>query len=89
MMIALVAELLNVTLSFFFWMMIGRLALGLLAGGRDNFFTALFRRATHPAFVVVRTITPSFVPDPHIPVLSLPLLLALRIMLLPLLQSGD
>jgi len=70
-------------------MMIGRLVLGLLAGGRTNFFTELFRLGTLPVFVAVRWITPRFVPDQHIPVLSLPLLLALRILLLPALYPGE
>ena len=82
-MIELAAHVANFTLSFFFWMMVGRLALAVLARGRTNFFTELFRTATMPVFVVVRRITPSAVSDRHIPVLSLPLLLALRILLLP------
>ena len=87
-MITLLAEVVNFTLAFFFWMMLGRLVLTVLSGGRTTFFTELFRRATYPVFFVVRRITPAFVPDPHIPVLSLPLLLALRILLAPLLREG-
>ena len=87
-MITLLAEVVNFTLAFFFWMMLGRLVLAVLSGRRTTFFTELFRRATYPVFFVVRRITPAFVPDPHIPVLSLPLLLALRILLAPLLREG-
>lgn len=83
-MMTIVAQVAYVTVEFFFWMMLGRLALGLLSGGRTTFFTELFRRATYPVIVVVRRITPAFVPDPHIPILSLPLLFALRILLAPL-----
>jgi hypothetical protein len=82
-MIPLLAELAYITVEFFFWMMLGRLVLGLLSAGRTTFFTELFRRATYPVVLVVRKITPGFVPDPHIPLLSLPLLLALRILLAP------
>lgn len=82
-MMPFVAQLAYVTVEFFFWMMLGRLVLGLLSGGRTTFFTELFRRATDPVVLVVRKITPGFVPDPHIPLLSLPLLLALRILLAP------
>jgi hypothetical protein len=85
-MIDLLLQLANFTLSFFFWMMIGRLVLGLLSAGKTTFFTELFRRATYPVFWVVRRITPAFVPDGHIPILSLPLLLTLRILLAPLLN---
>jgi uncharacterized protein YggT (Ycf19 family) len=82
-MASLLAELAYITVEFFFWMMLGRLVLGLLSAGRTTFFTELFRRATYPVVLVVRKITPGFVPDPHIPLLSLPLLLALRILLAP------
>jgi hypothetical protein len=82
-MVPLLAELAYITVEFFFWMMLGRLVLGLLSAGRTTFFTELFRRATYPVVLVVRKITPGFVPDPHIPLLSLPLLLALRILLAP------
>ena len=87
-MVDVLAHLTNFALSFFFWMMIGRLVLAVLSGGRTTFFTELFRRATAPVFVVVRWITPASVSDRHIPVLSLPLLVALRILLLPLLREG-
>ena len=88
-MVPLLAELAYITVEFFFWMMVGRLVLALLSGGRTTFFTELFRRGTYPVTYVVRRMTPAFVPDPHIPVLSLPLLLALRILLAPLLHGGS
>jgi hypothetical protein len=72
-----------ITAEFFFWMMLGRLVLALLSGGKTTFFTELFRRGTLPVTWLVRRITPAFVPDFHIPLLSLPLLLALRILLAP------
>ena len=80
---SILAALAYFTVEFFFWMMLGRLVLGLLSGGRTTFFTELFRRATAPIVLVVRRITPALVPDAHIPLLSLPLLLALRILLAP------
>ena len=79
----LLAWLAYVTVEFFFWMMLGRLVLAVLSGGRTTFFTELFRRATYPVIFIVRRMTPRFVPDAHIPILSLPLLLALRILLAP------
>lgn len=79
-MLTLLATLLLYTLDFFFWMMLGRLALAVISGGRRTFFTDLFRKATAPAFYLVRTITPASVSDFHIPILSLPLLLTLRIL---------
>ena len=76
-----VATVLLYTVDFFLWMMLGRIALAVLSGGRRTFFTDLFRTATAPAFYVVRKITPASVSDFHIPILSLPLLLTLRILL--------
>jgi hypothetical protein len=81
MSVTILAEIVNFTLSFFMWMLIGRLALGLISGGRETFFTTLFRNATLPVTATVRRITPRSVGDGHIPILSLPLLLALRILL--------
>jgi hypothetical protein len=81
-------EIVNYVLAFFLWMLVGRIALAILSGGRRTFFTGVFEKATAPPILVVRRITPSFVPDVHIPVLALPLLLALRILLAPLAQTG-
>ena len=49
--------------------------------------TDLFRRGTDPVFAVVRRLVPRFVGDRHIPWLSLVLLFALRLPLLPLLRD--
>ncbi|HZO32085.1 MAG TPA: hypothetical protein VFH48_39515 [Chloroflexota bacterium] len=84
----ILAEIVNFILAFFLWMLLGRFVLALLSGGRRTFFTELFEKATAPAIYVVRRITPSFVPDVHIPILALPLLLALRILIAPLVQPG-
>jgi hypothetical protein len=84
----LLFELVNYILAFFLWMLVGRIALTILSGGRRTFFTELFEKATAPPVFVVRRITPASVPDVHIPILALPLLLALRILLAPFAQAG-
>ena len=84
----LLFEVVNYILAFFLWMLVGRIALTILSGGRRTFFTELFEKATAPPVFVVRRITPAFVPDVHIPILALPLLLALRILLAPFAQAG-
>jgi hypothetical protein len=71
------------TVDFFLWFMIGRVVLRILSGGRRTFFTDLFERATFPVFWLVRKLTPAAVGDEHIPILSIPLLLALVILLRP------
>jgi hypothetical protein len=81
-------EVVNYILAFFLWMLVGRIALAILSGGRRTFFTELFEKATAPPVFVVRRITPASVPDVHIPILALPLLLALRILLAPFAQAG-
>lgn len=83
-MSVLLFEIVNYVLAFFLWMLLGRLALGVISGGRRTFITGVFEKATAPPIAVVRRITPAVVPDHHIPILSLPLLLALRILLAPL-----
>jgi hypothetical protein len=81
------AEVLNYTLAFLFWMILGRLTLGLLTGGRGSFVHGLFARATDPWYWLVRRITPGSISDRHIPFLGLLLIVNLRLLLLPLLGA--
>ncbi|MFN8522936.1 MAG: hypothetical protein U0821_07480 [Chloroflexota bacterium] len=83
-----VAELLIVTTDFFLWFMVGRVVLALISGGRQTFFTQLFERATFPVWWVVRRVTPRAVGNAHIPILSLPLLLTLRIWLITVARTA-
>ena len=80
--------LLRYTIDFFLWFMVGRVVLGFLSGRKRTFFTELFRKATFPAFWLVRRLTPASVGDEHIPILSIPLLLALAILLRPATAVG-
>jgi hypothetical protein len=79
-----VAELVNLVLAVVFWMTLGRLALDLITGGRENFFSGVFRRATDPAFALVGLA----VPRRWVPLAVLVLTLALRFTLLPLLRQA-
>jgi hypothetical protein len=79
---------LYVLVEFLMFFMLGRIVLALLTGGRKTFFSDLMAKATFPAYWVVRRITPRSVGDGHIPFLSLPLLLALRILLQPLTRGA-
>jgi uncharacterized protein YggT (Ycf19 family) len=87
MMASSLAELLNYTLAFLFWLIVGRLALALLTGGRQTFISELFRRVTEPWYRLVRRITPGAISDRHIPFLGLLLIVNLRLLLLPLLGA--
>ena len=86
-MATLLAEILNYTLAFLFWVILGRLTLALLTGGRRTFVSELFRRATDPWYWLVRKITPGSISDRHIPFLGLLLIVNLRLLLLPLLGA--
>jgi hypothetical protein len=51
-------QAINYTLSFFMWMIIGRVIVTLLTGGGQNFITGLFQKITDPVYRVVRMIVP-------------------------------
>jgi uncharacterized protein YggT (Ycf19 family) len=87
-MLEIVYLVLRYTIEFFLWFMIGRVVLSVLSGGKTTFFTELFRKATFPVFWLVRRITPSSVGDQHIPILSVPLLIAIYIILRPAPPAG-
>ncbi|GIW10706.1 MAG: hypothetical protein KatS3mg061_1763 [Dehalococcoidia bacterium] len=90
-MTVFLAEIALYTLSFFFWLIVGRVILDVLvtvfAGGRPNFFTELFARGTDPLFAVVRLLTFGKVSEGLIPVVTMALLLLLRLPLAPLLAG--
>jgi uncharacterized protein YggT (Ycf19 family) len=85
---AFLAQLANTALSLLMWLIVGRLALDLLVGDRPNFMSAFFHRFTDPVLRAVRAIAPRFVGDRFIPVLSVLLLVAARLLLLPLLRTS-
>ena len=88
-MLPLIGQLLNFALSLLGWLIVGRWVLELLVRGRQNFVTDLFRRGTDPAFALVRRLTPRFIGDRYIPLVTLVLVVVLRIALLPLLLSQE
>ena len=87
-MMAIIAQLVNFALSLFLWLIVGRFVLDLLVGGRQNFFTDLFRRGTDPVYALVRRATPRRVADRYIPWLTVLTLVLLRLLLLPLLREA-
>lgn len=57
-------QLINYTLSFFMWMVAGRVLVTLLTGGKQTFINGLFQKITDPVYAVVRTVLPfTKVPD--------------------------
>jgi hypothetical protein len=78
----LAAELANFALALVFWATLGRMLLGAMIQGRDNFFMGVLRKATDPAYAVVGRL----LPERWIPLGVLLLVIALRIALVPLMQ---
>ena len=80
-MISSIAQLLNLLLEILLWLIIGRYALKVISFGRKTFVSEIFRVGTDPWFALVRRITPLFVPDVHIPILGVLLIVNLKILL--------
>lgn len=53
-----VFQIINYTLSFLMWMILGRIVVTLITGAKDNVISGLFRKVTDPVYQVVRTIVP-------------------------------
>lgn len=87
-LLAFVAQLANFALSLLIWLIVGRGALRLIAGERNDFFSTFFRRFTEPAFRLVRWVTFGAVPERLVPWLTLLVVLGLRFALLPLLRPA-
>ena len=79
----LIAQLVNFALALVFWATLGRILLGLITGGRENFFVGVLRKATDPAYAVVGRV----LPHQWVPLGVLVLVVAARIALLPLLRE--
>jgi hypothetical protein len=54
----IVFQIINYTLSFFMWMILGRIIVTLMVGSKDNVITGMFRKVTDPIYKVVRAIVP-------------------------------
>lgn len=80
-----VVQTANFALALLMWMIIGRAALGVLTGGRENAVQALFDRVTLPLFALTRRALP-FVSQRWAPLAALLALGALRVMLVLLTQ---
>ena len=82
-----VAQLINFALALVFWMILGRILLTLITGGRDNFFLGVMRKATDPAYAAVRLLTGGRLGEVAVTALALLLVVVLRLALLPLLRE--
>ncbi len=82
-----VLTLVNYTLSFLFWMVLGRVVLSIMIGERSNIIMEIFKKATDPILFVTRKLLP-FAGDKWVPLLALILILIIRIVLVILLGPG-
>ena len=54
----IVFQMINYTLSFLMWMIVGRIVVTLITGNNQNLILGMFRKVTDPVYQVVRTILP-------------------------------
>jgi hypothetical protein len=80
-----VIQLVNYTLSFLMWMIVGRGLLTLIIGNRPNIMLLAFVKVTEPVFNLTRTVLP-FAQGRWAPVLSFFLLAAVRVAMILLLH---
>lgn len=83
-----VAQAVNFALALLMWVIIGRAALGVLTGGRENAVQALFDRVALPLFALTRRAFP-FVSQRWAPLVALIALGALRVGLVLLTQPAS
>jgi hypothetical protein len=54
----IVFQLINYTLSFLMWMILGRVVVTLITAGKQNFIIGMFQKVTDPVYSAVRAIFP-------------------------------
>jgi len=54
----IVFQIINYTLSFLMWMIVGRIVVTLITGNNQNLILGLFRKVTDPVYAVVLAILP-------------------------------
>ena len=54
----IVFQIINYTLSFLMWMIVGRIIVTLITAAKPTFILGVFQKVTDPVYAVVRTILP-------------------------------
>lgn len=83
-----VLTLINYSLSFLLWMVLGRVVLGLFIGDRQNIIMEIFRKATDPLYFITRKLLP-FASEKWVPALAIALIIIIRIILIVLFGPGQ
>jgi len=81
-----IVHLINYTLAFGMWLIIGRGVLMVLTANRPNLITKFFAAATDPMYKLVKKVVP-FASDFWIPHITFILIILLRLLLLPYVGS--
>lgn len=76
-----ILQFVNFTLSFFMWLIIGRIMITLLIGNRQNFMVSFFVRFTEPFYKITRKLFP-FAKESYIPPTAILIIVVLRILLI-------
>jgi hypothetical protein len=82
-----VIQIINYTLSFLMWMIVGRGFLTLIIGNRQNFMMLAFVKVTEPIYSVTRMILP-FAKGRWVPVLSFLILALIRLAMIIILHPA-
>lgn len=73
-------QLVNYTLSFLMWMVLGRVLLTLIIGSRQNIMTTAFAKVTDPLYRLTQRIFP-FAKGGWVPALSILLIIIIRLVI--------
>ncbi|MBI4699531.1 MAG: YggT family protein [Nitrospirae bacterium] len=84
----IIFQLINYTLSFLMWMVLGRIILSLIIGGRQNIMTTAFEKVTEPVYRVTQKIFP-FAKGGWTPALAILLIIAARLALVMIFKPAS
>jgi YggT family protein len=82
-----IIQFINYTLSFFMWMILGRVILTLMLGGRQNVVTGIFAKITDPVYRITRKILP-FAKESCVPAYSVFIILIIRFLMIIIFKPG-
>ena len=76
-----IIQFVNYTLSFFMWMILGRLIFTQIFGERDTAVSGIFKKVTDPVYRLTKKIVP-MVTEKWVPALTIVLLIVLRLVII-------
>lgn len=82
-----IIQILNYTLSFLMWMILGRVILALIIGNRQNIMLSAFVKVTEPVYRLTRKIAP-FAKESCVPALSILFIIIIRFAIIIIFEPG-